>query len=481
LKWFHLEKILKRLVQITGRNIIDLPFFKELALKLCQIADEHINVLLKYLNNLRVILHFPEVQSSRHTFLCEELRDKVFIAPAWLVKVISLFVTIVLTEPPPNLKCAWDDLKSTGVLDWSLTEYFLGEQKLNVPKQYQKAVIGFLCLFDLMCPVDKVDQLAVGMKFYAPSLVTTLYEDQEPKQPYEWEKWTADSGLPPPLLLVPSKLDTFPEPLYQRLIVRMLWKYHPDFYILHRNRSLLAIESENLELAYHNREYVIATVAGQPGEMTEHNRYEEFSRLRETLVEELNCAKEPGMNGFEFELFAIAKKEMLSAEDICQARSSKLIPLRDLPKSQYLRFDDGAILKGDYRDIFLRWFGGSTATGISDSMWASSETKGADIYVPETLPDTEVTHEHLGIIAGDFGSHWYRIGIELGFTFQEMKNKGYDKQFNNDSFLCLLAVLNDWKAKETKPRVGALVNACKKAGIGAEAMRLLKYKDSSKQ
>ena len=155
LKWFVVEKIIKRLVQITGRHIIDLPFFKDLAIKLCGIANEHIDLLLKYLNNLRVVLHFPNVQSSRHTFLCEELRDKVFIDPQWLVKVISLFVAIDLEDPPSDLTYEWDQLKSTGILEWPLVEYFLGQRKANIPTEYQKAVIGFLCLFDLICPVDK--------------------------------------------------------------------------------------------------------------------------------------------------------------------------------------------------------------------------------------------------------------------------------------------------------------------------------------
>ena len=166
LKWFVVEKILKRLVQITDRHIIELPFFKDLAIKLCGIANEHVDLLLKYLNNLRVVLHFPDVQLSRHTFLCEELRDKVFIDPQWLVKVISVFVTVNLDKPPRNLKSAWDRLNSTGIFEWPLVEYFL--EKANIPKKFDSAVIAIMCLVDLICPVSRSVELRQGMKFYAP-------------------------------------------------------------------------------------------------------------------------------------------------------------------------------------------------------------------------------------------------------------------------------------------------------------------------
>ena len=290
LKWFVVEKILKRLVQRTGRHIIDLPFFNDLAIKICGVANEQLDLLLKYLNSLRVVLHFPDVQSSKHTFLCEELRDKVFIDPQWLVKVISVFVTVDLEKPPQYLKYEWDQLKSTGVFQWPLVEYFLGEKKADIPQKYQMAIIGILCLFDLICPVDRSAKLGEHMKFYAPGLITTLYEDTG--LPFEWEKWKAESSLPPPLILAPTQLDTFPEPLYQRLVVRMLAKY-PYNSTLHRDRSLFAIDSElDLELSYHNRKYVIATVASC-GKLRKLSNYQEFVDLRNMLFDEINCAKEP--------------------------------------------------------------------------------------------------------------------------------------------------------------------------------------------
>ena len=363
LKWFVVERILKRLVQITGRHIIDLPFFKDLAIKLCGIASEHINLLLKYLSNLRVVLHFSDMQSSRHTFLIEELRDKVFIDPQWLFKIISLFVTINL-EDVPELKSEWDHLQSTGILEWSLVKYFLGEKKANIPAKYQKAVIGFLCLVDLICPVHKSAELGDHMKFYAPGLITTLYEEV-----FEWRKWKAEVGLPPPLILAPTELDTFPEPLYQRLVVRLLAKYDADNSTLHRNRSLFAIGSDlDLELAYHKQQYVIATVTSY-GKMIKLGNYEEFVDLRKYLVDEIDRAKEPGMNGFEFELCAIAKREKLSPEDI-KKDSPDMVSLKRFSPSRYLRpkiRKTQKAIDGEYHKIFSRWFDSSSAFPNSSS------------------------------------------------------------------------------------------------------------------
>ena len=375
LKWFVVEKILKRLVQITGRHIVDLPFFKDLAIKLCGIANEHVDLLLKYLNNLRVVLHFPDVQSPRRTFLCEEMRDKVFIDPQWLVKVISVFVTVDLEEPPPDLKCAWDRLQSTGILEWPLVEYFL--EKANVPRKSKSAVIAIMCLVDLICPVNRSVELRQGMKFYAPGLITTLYEEDQTRGPYEWEKWTAESGLPPPLILAPAQLDTFPEPLYQRLVVRMLAKYHPHYYKLYRNCSLFAIESENLELAYHDRQYVIATVAGC-GKLIKPSKYQEFICLRKFLVDEINSSKETGMSGFEFELFGIAKKEKLSPEDIGGGSPDITVPLQDMSQPS-LRSVKGNIIPEEFHKIFSRWFDSSAA--MSDSASPSPGRRKGGTYM----------------------------------------------------------------------------------------------------
>ena len=141
----------------------------------------------------------------------------------------------------------------------------------------------------------------------------------------------------------------------------MLNKYDPDNSTLHRNRSLFAIEPDlDLELAYFNRQYVIATVTSYE-EPIELGIYE-FVDLRKFLVDELNSAKEPGMIGFEFEPCAIAKKE-LSPEDFSKD-SPDMVSLKNFSQSRCLRpksRETRKTIKGEFRSIFARWFDSSAA------------------------------------------------------------------------------------------------------------------------
>ena len=68
---------------------------------------------------------------------------------------------------------------------------------------------------------------------------------------------------------------------------------------------------------------------------------------------------------------------------------------------------------------------------------------------------------------------WEQIGRYLGFKMVELKE--YKLKQPDNLYLRLLCLLEDWKEKEDRPRVGALISACEKADIGGKAKRVLKF------
>ena len=65
---------------------------------------------------------------------------------------------------------------------------------------------------------------------------------------------------------------------------------------------------------------------------------------------------------------------------------------------------------------------------------------------------------------------WEHIGWHLGFEVAELKEY---KEKSDSLYLRLLYLLEDWKKKQGRPIVGAIISACEKAGIGGEARRKL--------
>jgi hypothetical protein len=93
----------------------------------------------------------------------------------------------------------------------------------------------------------------------------------------------------------------------------------------------------------------------------------------------------------------------------------------------------------------------------------------------ETFYDTEVTDDHLKIIANNLGDKWKEIGLQLGWKYGELEDFEQSERHLN---LRLLAVLDKWK-RSGERKVGELVAACVRANVGGDAKRLLKYKDKN--
>ena len=72
-------------------------------------------------------------------------------------------------------------------------------------------------------------------------------------------------------------------------------------------------------------------------------------------------------------------------------------------------------------------------------------------------------------IAEKLGSHYHKIAIYLGFDGEEITQyeEVYKKPYN-----ILFALLDKWQKREHATRK-ALLDACKEAGVGGKAYRIL--------
>ncbi|XP_062521538.1 uncharacterized protein LOC134196434 isoform X2 [Corticium candelabrum] len=84
--------------------------------------------------------------------------------------------------------------------------------------------------------------------------------------------------------------------------------------------------------------------------------------------------------------------------------------------------------------------------------------------------DAELTPVELDKIAEKLGSHYHRIAIYLGFDGEEIKQ--YEEEYDKKSYRILFAILDKWQKREHTTRK-VLLDACKEAGVGGAASRIL--------
>jgi hypothetical protein len=66
---------------------------------------------------------------------------------------------------------------------------------------------------------------------------------------------------------------------------------------------------------------------------------------------------------------------------------------------------------------------------------------------------------------------WMEVGIALQFRMEELTD--YEEREPKSLQLRLFRILEDWKKREERPTVDALVAACTTAGVGGVVKRML--------
>jgi hypothetical protein len=85
--------------------------------------------------------------------------------------------------------------------------------------------------------------------------------------------------------------------------------------------------------------------------------------------------------------------------------------------------------------------------------------------------DSEVTIDLLEIVAEVARSKWREIGLLLGFSNKELQEYEQKRQ---SCFIRLLQLLECWRQRERHPTVGAIIDACERAGVGGMVERAVR-------
>ncbi|XP_062523660.1 uncharacterized protein LOC134198308 [Corticium candelabrum] len=132
--------------------------------------------------------------------------------------------------------------------------------------------------------------------------------------PIAYKSALCSTTAPPPLFITPKGFSCFLNPLFYRLIVRMIPQFSSErLPLLSRKQVIFYLDKGvDLELVY-TKDVVIFTVFAPPN-----NELPEVAvlaplcdRVRKTILQELTEAKKRGMDGFESELCVHSAAEEL--------------------------------------------------------------------------------------------------------------------------------------------------------------------------
>ena len=280
LRWLQFERVLLHMAAYSHVNVTNLHALQELA-NVLFIPDKELPSVLKYLNTLGVILHYPEIKN---------IEEKVFLNPQWLIRVIFSFITA--KKPLPIYKKDWDLACEEGNVSRSLAQYFLTEAE--VAERDKSAVLTILEHLDVVSNSHPSLSIEQSPYLYVPYLI----QKTSTEKPSFWtNSGQPKTEIPFPLIFAPIDLDFFPEPLYFRLVVKCL-KEFPDSPILLRNYSVINAKDFTFELTYLQKRYVVASVSRVRPHMNRSALRSSFSRLRLFLYSQLEQARQNGMKGF---------------------------------------------------------------------------------------------------------------------------------------------------------------------------------------
>ena len=289
--WAILDKGLHRVAERPENqgkimNLEDVIAFAE---RLCDISnDEECKSALIYLTSLGVILYYYRIPV---------LSEKVFTDPQWLMNVFSTFVTVL--DRANVSKELWhdlDDLHKKGLMSWPLAEYLL--KNSDVCQGAYPTILTTLGVFDLIFPVTPGGELKPELPFFVPDMLAEGYSGE-----CKWQRAMHFPSCPPPLVFRPKGFDSWPAPLFTRLVCRCASQLSVATPFLKREYAQVRLGNEiELEVAYWQQRYVIATVysLNETAVSDEAVMRMQCLKCKDFISETLTDVKRHGMEGFEF-------------------------------------------------------------------------------------------------------------------------------------------------------------------------------------
>lgn len=290
LSWFVLWKMVGRLSQMPQYKLAELRNITILAQHVCEIETaEEVDLALQCLSSYGLFLYYPEAPRLSQTVITD---------PQWFVGALSTFVTVIdPLQLPPYLRQSVTVLFNTGLMSWALAEYQM--VKAGIRQESISSVLGAIELFDVAFPATGNDGLHPGSDLFVPGMMREDY-----KGSFLWQLDGSCDTRPPSLIFRPVGTDVVLETLYFRLVARCAAHISRSF-VLKRDRALFHLPDDlDLELAFHNGRYIIATVKT----VSSFSRFDAViyekhcSEIRQFLSFHLGDAKQTGMASLQLEL-----------------------------------------------------------------------------------------------------------------------------------------------------------------------------------
>ena len=355
LTWAVLDKLLSRVSQLDDNEgkILDIEEVCALARKFCDIMTRReCRLALQYLSSLSTIAFYSDVS---------ELKKKVFTDRQWLGDVLNVFVTVHTSNVPPEL---WEDLhklKKEGMMSWPLAHYLLLQK--GVKESQFESILYLLHLFNVICPMITSPEmlkavLKAGQSFFVPCLLEQRYDNK-----LAWQQLAGSTQFPPSLIFRPEGFEAIPEaipePIYFRLVSRCATEYANPCPILKRGHAVFCVDDDlDLELVYHERRYIIATVYSLHQEFSRDDLKHQCSIIRHFLIHQLNEAKKRGLDGFQFTV--CVKPPPTDAEDAKSIDDDSLVCTDKYPLQECLVNRKYDYVPLDQFPILDIWFSDST-------------------------------------------------------------------------------------------------------------------------
>ena len=387
LRFVRLEKLIYKVELVLGRGLVKVEMLKQLAKRLCHILDEEFFVALKSLTNFAVLFYFPDVI---------QLNELVVISPKWLFNAMAAFASVEKRDQMQFVQPDWRKLKQSGIMSWQLAVYLLKSRGVHTDEY--GGVLQLFRLIGIICPrlenpSDITSPIAAGTELFVPSLMEESAMSSEIVGVVD----RLSPDLPPPLVFCPKNVDMFPEVLFFRFITFLLSRFTISRQ-LKRYEAVFRLHHDLLlKIVYHPCRYVTATISSLNETIVQSTIAPYCSQLFQVMSEELHKAKHPGMAGFELDLCIHLPSD--SDGPTNRIDTTKLVPVNNYtPGSPLARRDHSPV---------------SSLECPSLSMWFTpSSSQMIKRYGENRILRTVLRHG---------ASRWYAIGIELGYSDDEVK------------------------------------------------------------
>lgn len=347
--WVQFERLLMAVLDKTGSSILTTEEAYEVATRLCDIENnEEAEESLIFVSSVGSILYYPE---------SEALRNVVFTSPRWVIRMFAAFVRPAMFYDESLPHPAVDEVLRSGFMSWELAKALF--DKADTKENEYTPTLNLLHMFDIACPAQRGDthRMQPGTNLFVPCLSKHHFNEAT-----QFQQWSVDNHLPPPLILLPDGVDMIPESLFFRLEKRCIDEYccSPDL-TLHRNRCVLPLKKAyspaedvplRFELLYLSGRFITATVFSKHGggvRLPTSVVSQHCSRLLKFVWSNVNECKKKGMRGLVLELCTRATR------DDNLAKRTNLVQLYPVRHPEEIRNKQGGLCSKSFQDAIKLW------------------------------------------------------------------------------------------------------------------------------